>query len=81
MQTRGLHTTIPHLIKRIRIEKSLSQEDLAHLADLDRTYISGIERGTRNITISSLEKVIKALQLDVEKFAAELIYQSKKDQE
>lgn len=81
MQTQSLHITIPHLIRRIRIEKSLSQEDLAELANLDRTYISGIERGVRNITINSLEKILGALQIDTERFATELIYQSKKDQE
>jgi transcriptional regulator with XRE-family HTH domain len=81
MSTQDLHTIIPHLLKRVRIEKTLSQEDLAHLAGLDRTYISGVERGVRNITVQSLQKILSALQIDTAQFASELIYQSKKDQE
>jgi transcriptional regulator with XRE-family HTH domain len=81
MSTQDLHTIIPHLLKRVRIEKTLSQEDLAHLAGLDRTYISGVERGVRNITVQSLQKILSALQIDTAQFVSELIYQSKKDQE
>lgn len=46
----------------------MSQEDLADKASLDRTYISGIERGVRNITLNSLEKIINALGIDIETF-------------
>lgn len=63
---------MPKLIKRLRTEKSLSQEDLAHLAGLDRTYISGIERGVRNITLKTLDKVLLALEIDLKGFAEEL---------
>lgn len=41
----------------------MSQEELAHISGLDRTYISGVERGVRNITLESLEQIIKALDL------------------
>ena len=39
-------------LKEFRLEKKLSQETLAHLADLDRTYIPDIEKGERNISIT-----------------------------
>ena len=48
-------------IQKIRKEAGLSQEDLALEADLDRTYISHVERGTRNPTVIVLFKIAKAL--------------------
>jgi len=70
---------IPKLIRRIRQERALSQEDLAHKAGLDRTYISAIERGVRNITIKSLSKILVALELDIDMFSAELMYENRRD--
>ncbi|WP_234996777.1 helix-turn-helix domain-containing protein [Planktothrix sp. PCC 11201] len=46
----------------------MSQEALADKADLDRTYISGVERGVRNITLDSLEQIILALGIDFQSF-------------
>ena len=51
-------------MRRIRREKGLSQERLAVLAGLDRTYLSGFERGTRNISLASLGKIITGLSLE-----------------
>ena len=48
-------------LKELRIERGLSQEELGHLADLDRTYISGIERGTRNVGLINVFRIAKAL--------------------
>ncbi|MDD2534856.1 MAG: helix-turn-helix transcriptional regulator [Eubacteriales bacterium] len=48
-------------LKRIRAERGLSQEKLAEIVDLHRTYISGIERGTRNVSIRNIEKIAAAL--------------------
>ncbi|BBB31471.1 helix-turn-helix domain-containing protein [Neptunomonas japonica] len=50
-------------IKSIRISQQLSQEQLALKAGLDRTYISGIERGKRNVSLVNLVKLAKALNL------------------
>lgn len=50
-------------IRKFRKTKGMSQEELAHISGLDRTYISGVERGVRNITLESLEQIIKALDL------------------
>ena len=55
-------------IKSLRVARQLSQEELAERAGLDRTYISGIERGVRNITLDSLESVINALDIDISIF-------------
>lgn len=48
-------------IKRLRKERGLSQETLAHDADLDRTYISGIERKVRNPTVTVIDRISVAL--------------------
>lgn len=44
---------------------NLSQEQLAERADLDRTYISGIERGVRNLSLLSAVRLAKALKCSV----------------
>jgi len=54
-------------VQRLRAEKGLSQEELAHRADLHRTYISGVERGTRNPTVTVLEKIATALETTIGK--------------
>lgn len=50
-------------LKVIRLEKKLSQEKLALIADLDRTYISGIERGFRNVSLVNIFKLAQALNV------------------
>lgn len=72
MDSLHFNTVVTRIIKRLRLKNGLSQEDLAGLASLDRTYISGIERGRRNITLKSLEKIILALNLNTEDFIKEL---------
>lgn len=49
--------------KQLRLSKGLSQEQLALKADLDRTYISGIERGKRNVSLINIVKLAEALEL------------------
>lgn len=48
-------------VRDLRHERGVSQERLGELADLDRTYISGVERGVRNPTITSLARIADAL--------------------
>lgn len=48
-------------IRKIRLGKKMSQEDLAFKSGLHRTYISDIERGARNVSIKNIEKIAKAL--------------------
>lgn len=51
-------------VKAARVEKNLSQEDLADICQLDRTYISGIERGLRNPSLIGILKVAYGLRVD-----------------
>ena len=48
-------------VQRLRQEKGWSQEELADRAELHRTYISGVERGIRNPTVTVLAKIARAL--------------------
>lgn len=50
-------------VRSLRTERNISQEALAHGANLDRSYMGGIERGENNITILNLMKI--ATQLDL----------------
>ncbi len=52
-------------IKRYRLLKKLSQEELANNCGLHRTYIGAVERGERNVTLSTLEVLADALGVDV----------------
>lgn len=54
-------------VREIRLEKGISsQMDLALKAGLDRTYIGGIERGERNVALKNIEKLAKALGVNIE---------------
>ena len=48
-----------------RKSKHLSQEELADMCDLHRTYVGSVERGERNVTLSSLETLASALGVSV----------------
>jgi transcriptional regulator with XRE-family HTH domain len=52
-------------VREIRKEKGLSQEKLAHKADLHRTYIGMIERAEKNITLLNIEKIANALEVNI----------------
>lgn len=54
-------------IKKLRTDREISQEKLAEISDLDRTYIQSIEKGKRNISVLVLLKISKALNIEVTK--------------
>ena len=72
MMSKGLVESVAQCVQRLRHEKGISQEDLAERANLDRTYISGIERAVRNISLNSLSSIIHALGLTTKEFLEEL---------
>ena len=51
-------------IRRHRNAQGISQEELAFRAEMKRSYVSGIELGTRNPTVKALERLAGALDLD-----------------
>ncbi|HSW79197.1 MAG TPA: helix-turn-helix transcriptional regulator [Candidatus Saccharimonadales bacterium] len=50
-------------IKKLRLDANLTQEKLGEMTSLDRTYISGIERGVRNPSIKNIDKLARALKV------------------
>ena len=59
-------------IRAARKTKGLSQEDLALLSDIDRSYIGGVERGERNLSFNKLCAISWVLECDVGSLCAEL---------
>ena len=55
-------------LRELRQAKALSQEALANKADLDRTYVTDVENGRRNISIENIEKLVKALEISIKDF-------------
>ena len=55
-------------IKELRKNIGISQETLANKAEIDRTYVTDVENGRRNIAIENLEKLILALGVSLSEF-------------
>lgn len=55
-------------IKELRHELGLSQEALGNKAGVDRTYVTDVENGRRNVSVEVLEKLIKALEVSFQDF-------------
>lgn len=55
-------------VKELRNRLGISQESLADIAELDRTYITSVECGKRNISIVSIEKIANALNVTLKEF-------------
>ena len=58
-------------IKRRRLELNISQEELADRAQLHRTYIGDVERGSRNLSLENIQKVASGLGLKVSSLFAD----------
>lgn len=59
----SLRLQLAHNIRAARMEKGLSQEALADLCELHRTYIGSVERGERNLSVDNIERIALALNL------------------
>lgn len=55
-------------VRELRIKIGISQEELANLSGLDRTYVTSVECGKRNISIINIEKLANALKVTLRDF-------------
>lgn len=60
---RGVMAAFGSKVRELRIAKGLSQEKLAELTNVHRTYISGVERGCQNISLLTMTKLAQALSI------------------
>lgn len=60
--------TVARNLRRLRVAKGLAQESLAVDADVDRTYVSRLERGLENPSVAILDRLAKALGADIQEF-------------
>lgn len=65
METIKIQRAFGQAVKAIRMEKGISQEKLAELVDLHRTYISDIERGGRNVSLVNIYRIAEGLEVKV----------------
>lgn len=79
----GIRAEFGLRLKELRARSGMTQETLAFLAGLDRSYISGVERGERNISLVNIEKIASALRVSVaylfanERFSVQPAYMDK----
>ncbi|MCR1961961.1 XRE family transcriptional regulator [Thomasclavelia cocleata] len=52
-------------VKEIRLKQNISQEELAFRCGLSKNYISDVERGTRNISLKSIEKIAEGFVINI----------------
>ena len=59
-------------VRKVRLQKSISQEKLAELAGIHRTYIGDVERGTRNLGLVNMTRIARALGVSLRELVAEM---------
>lgn len=51
-------------VRELRTDLGISQESLAYAAELDRSYMGGVERGERNVSLDNIYRIARALDID-----------------
>ena len=59
-------------VRELRLSNGYSQEKLAELSELDRTYIPGIESGKRNVSLVVIKKIAKAFKISISELLNDL---------
>ena len=66
MAVGDLQKVVGRNLRAYRMERGLSQEDFAEVVGVHRTYMGGLERGERNLTLQSLEKIAEVIGVEPE---------------
>lgn len=69
---KDINQAFAEALKELREQQGISQEALAAKSDLDRTYISLLERGQRQPTLKSIAKLVKALETSLTEFTRQI---------
>lgn len=67
-------------MRELRVHKGLSQERLGVLASLDRSYVGGVERGQRNVSLENIAAIARALGVNIATLFSETDYDAAKTQ-
>ena len=70
MTETSIEIKVGYRIKELRNTLGISQEELGFRSGVHRTYIASLEVGKRNISIATLEKIVKALEVSLSEFFA-----------
>jgi transcriptional regulator with XRE-family HTH domain len=65
---KNIDASIGIVIRRLRDEKKITQEQLSFSADLHRTYISLLERNQKSVTVKTLFRITNALEIEIDDF-------------
>ena len=64
----AMNELIGKRIAQLRKKNEISQQKFAHEADIERSYLTHVEKGRKNISVNTLDKIIKALGVSVNEF-------------
>lgn len=64
-------------ISQLRKAKNLSQEKFSYEAEIERTYLSHIEKGRKNISVSTLQRIVAALDVSIQEFFSDEVFKRK----
>ena len=71
-ENRHIKKAFGNAVREARLRSNMSQERLAEVAGLDRTYIGGVERGERNPSLVALKKIARGLGLPLSELFSEM---------
>jgi transcriptional regulator with XRE-family HTH domain len=75
---KGYSIPLATTLRRLRRDKLVSQEELAHRADIHRTYMSQLERGLKSPTLDVVGRLATALDMGLDEFVTAVVKNSKK---
>lgn len=72
MDNKALAEDVGALVRQLRVEAGMSQEEFANRCGVHRTYIGSIERGEKAITLETAKKIVEALNISLSQFFRKL---------